>query len=564
MVHEPTPQPVTFLVAANDAGATSKKNADFVCDGTADEVQIQAAIDALPTLGGIVQLSEGTFNFAAAVTITDQSGIWVRGSGVTTTTLFLSNSANSRMFSINNTVDINGLRFSDFEADGNAANQSDGGDRDDHAMIYGTEQATTEVLNNVLIENLYLHDGRAGAMIRLPDTRHLLITNVYLKNGGSAGGTHICDGMWVGNGQDIHVSDCTFENNTDVGYAQARNTRTTTTNCIARLNDEGGFTFARNCLNGVFTNCVSESNTGGAKAYGFGIRPFLGGTPNTLIISNCVVRDNTVGFWIEDSTNISLLNNFLSGNTTNFDETAGGNTNIVSFNNRGWDDEDSDITANTHTLTITDDVADAGLLISNADGSLRLINATDTGNEFSAALQLFSKGVNQPGKIFSKIPVANDTGTVAALVIQSQQDDNTDLVTRPILSIQNRATAIYTFGLTALDLLGNDVVNIGMLNLNNATRLLIASDIITVTQSFHTVDGAGATDDDLVTINGGTAGDKITLKPDDDAVTITIVDTGNIILAGDADFVMSDIADTWEAIFDGTNWLETSRSSNHV
>jgi len=117
---------------------------------------------------------------------------------------------------------------------------------------------------------------------------------------------------------------------------------------------------------------------------------------------------------------------------------------------------------------------------------------------------------------------------------------------------------------TGNQIIRNALGGIDFLRLNDATRLLIATGVITVTQSFHTIDGEGAADDILVTINGGSAGDKITIKPDDGAVTITIADTGNIILAGDADFVMSDIADMWEGIFDGTNWLETSRSLNHV
>ena len=37
----------TLTVAANDASDASKGRADYVCDGTADDVQIQAALDAL-------------------------------------------------------------------------------------------------------------------------------------------------------------------------------------------------------------------------------------------------------------------------------------------------------------------------------------------------------------------------------------------------------------------------------------------------------------------------------------------------------------------------------------
>lgn len=52
----------TYLIAANNAPAIIKARADKICSGTADEVQIQAAIDAIdPNIGGEVHLSEGTF-----------------------------------------------------------------------------------------------------------------------------------------------------------------------------------------------------------------------------------------------------------------------------------------------------------------------------------------------------------------------------------------------------------------------------------------------------------------------------------------------------------------------
>ena len=57
----------TKIVAANNASATFKTGADYVCDGTADDVEIQAALNALPT--GRVILSEGTFNTTANLTV---------------------------------------------------------------------------------------------------------------------------------------------------------------------------------------------------------------------------------------------------------------------------------------------------------------------------------------------------------------------------------------------------------------------------------------------------------------------------------------------------------------
>lgn len=60
----------TFAVAATNASANFKLSADYLCDGTADEVEINAAIAALPASGGIVLLSEGTFTIAAPIVCT--------------------------------------------------------------------------------------------------------------------------------------------------------------------------------------------------------------------------------------------------------------------------------------------------------------------------------------------------------------------------------------------------------------------------------------------------------------------------------------------------------------
>lgn len=58
----------TVRVAASDADAASIAAADYTCDGTADQVQINSAItDANAAGGGRVLLSEGTFAIAASV-----------------------------------------------------------------------------------------------------------------------------------------------------------------------------------------------------------------------------------------------------------------------------------------------------------------------------------------------------------------------------------------------------------------------------------------------------------------------------------------------------------------
>jgi len=77
-----TGRAANYIVAANGAPAHVKTQADYVCDGTDDHVQIQAAIDALPATGGKILLTEGTFNIESSITLdTNQT---IQGSGWST------------------------------------------------------------------------------------------------------------------------------------------------------------------------------------------------------------------------------------------------------------------------------------------------------------------------------------------------------------------------------------------------------------------------------------------------------------------------------------------------
>lgn len=57
----------TKVVAASDT-PNAEARADYECDGTADDVEIQAALDALPAFGGTIRLLEGTYVLGASIT----------------------------------------------------------------------------------------------------------------------------------------------------------------------------------------------------------------------------------------------------------------------------------------------------------------------------------------------------------------------------------------------------------------------------------------------------------------------------------------------------------------
>lgn len=84
-----------YVIAASDAPATWKAQADVVCDGTADNVEIQAAISA-----GYynIQLSPGTFTLAAALVFNSKDNLHITGTGTNT---ILQASGNNDIVSVN-------------------------------------------------------------------------------------------------------------------------------------------------------------------------------------------------------------------------------------------------------------------------------------------------------------------------------------------------------------------------------------------------------------------------------------------------------------------------------
>ncbi len=107
-----------FLVAASNAETATRDRAHFLCNGTADHVEIQAALDSLAaktasgvtgTARGTVVLSEGTFEINGAITI--PSGCRLIGQGLGTI-LYDAGSQNMEII-LSDDSEIGWLSFSD-------------------------------------------------------------------------------------------------------------------------------------------------------------------------------------------------------------------------------------------------------------------------------------------------------------------------------------------------------------------------------------------------------------------------------------------------------------------
>ena len=80
----------TRIVAASNS--LDKTRADYVCDGTDDQEEIQKAIDDLPAYGGSVYLLEGTYNISAPIKI-NKSNVTLMGAGAATVLNLATNDA---------------------------------------------------------------------------------------------------------------------------------------------------------------------------------------------------------------------------------------------------------------------------------------------------------------------------------------------------------------------------------------------------------------------------------------------------------------------------------------
>ncbi|MQB01654.1 MAG: hypothetical protein GEU78_15420 [Actinobacteria bacterium] len=82
----------TYVVAAATAPDHVKAQADFICDGVDDQVEIQAAMDALSAGGGNIKLTEGAFELTDSIIVDPNSALI--GAGIDATTMNYSGSSN--------------------------------------------------------------------------------------------------------------------------------------------------------------------------------------------------------------------------------------------------------------------------------------------------------------------------------------------------------------------------------------------------------------------------------------------------------------------------------------
>jgi len=232
-------QAATFIVAASDS--LHPERADYVCDGTDDQVQINAAL----AIGEVV-LTKGTFYISAPIRMTESfSKLSGAGHGwnLGGTQIYLADGSNCNMIEMDGTDNrIYFPTICDLYLEGNLANNPTGGHGIYCPVTGGGHEVSDQMLYNVGIHGVK-SDG-----IRFLGGWYITLVNVWCEvNGGC--GTHI-------------------------------DAQTTITNSVFSANLGNGLEL---CTTSFLTNSSIERNTGhGILCYG-----------GYSVINGCLINDNS-------------------------------------------------------------------------------------------------------------------------------------------------------------------------------------------------------------------------------------------------------------------------------
>jgi len=295
-----------ILVAASDAPDVIKNTANYICDGTADDVEIQAAITATPTAGGNIVLSPGTFNISARVDFGSHTDLAFTGQGWSS---ILKLTANTDTQVLGSSAGCKRITIKNLTIDGNRSNQAAGTTRQGIRFV-------SAVAQDIWIDHVYIHDtynhGISLSCIKVN------ISNCLLDSCG-IGPTPGDGGIILNSTSDsCIISGCEIRNSGADGISNQGNRHTISSN-KSHDNQDTGINLAG--FGHICTNNETYLN------YNCGINS---GAGDNLLISNNISYANGRGTGV-NTTHAGIR---IRDHTINVDTSLG----VVVVGNRCFDD----------------------------------------------------------------------------------------------------------------------------------------------------------------------------------------------------------------------------------
>ena len=358
-------------VAANDSSPAAKAAADYIADGTADQVEINNALTAATTATGTnlgskkVYLYAGTYNTDDVISIPNNTTLSGSGSGTVIKFAALGVGVSRNMITNTDTSTGTGVTIRDLRLDGNRSNNASG----------GTQRGI--VLNGM--------GGGTGSSAR----QGALITGVIVASFKS-------ENIYLTNSSNNKISDATSQ---DSGSEGMQLTSSSSNNTIT------GSKFQGNAGNGLLANTASVGNTiSGNNAQGNTSAGFqLANSSNNTLSSNVANGNASYGFNIS----VSATNNSVTGNTAQGNTSGGfvisGTSNTLTGNAANGGTNGYNVTANNNTITGNTAQGNTQAIQVSADHTVISGNTINTSSTYG----IYLNGANNSTVVANKI---YDTG----------------------------------------------------------------------------------------------------------------------------------------------------------
>lgn len=295
-----------FTVGTSTAGWTAN-DCDYLCDGTADDVEINAAIQALPAEGGEIVILDGTYNITATIAM-NKDNVTLSGNGSSTVLKRMYNSLESIGIV---TVSSNNCIVQKFYFDGNKTSY-DG--------TYNVSVKLSSCTNTIIKENVCYNIEYSS--ISLSSSQNNIIINNICRNSKI--------GIYIGSSSNNVIANNVNSNNSyGINIITSKDNNITSNTC--NDNDNCGIDVAFSDNNNITGNTCNNNK--------ISIR--LSTSDNNNITGNtCIRGTGTPSDYKSDQYTIYLQNtsnnyNLISSNNImGKDYVSDGGTNNTFVNNK--------------------------------------------------------------------------------------------------------------------------------------------------------------------------------------------------------------------------------------
>lgn len=496
-------QYATFVVAADDSTADGKANADYVCDGADDDVQIAAALAAVtPSTFRRVLLLEGTYELEAAITVPANASLEGQGPG-TVLNYNITAGVSANLVQMSSSSRIFRLKI-----DGQNIGTLPSG-------IYGTGVA------NVQVSEVWVTGFKDEAINFVSSCSDLLIHNNRIESP-SGGST---DGIVLNGANCIITNNHIYQSTRGISVQGANNT--IVSNELDSCLDDGIRTF-----NGSDYCTITGNNTYGCQ---YGIR-LTESEFCTISGNNCqgdIAWLGDYGIYMDGISGDG--HNLISGNYCAYNSIAGIFLQLSNYN---------------HVV--------GNFCIGNSWSS-----SSDTGVNRSAGIRFDEADHNTvvQNRIIDTIP-GLATFSQWGIWVDDSDCDNNFLIDNFII-MNNGEMRYFDVG-TNTTIVRASTIGSGTREIITLSGDIAGINDDSRTSFIYVAAETGTADDlDTISGNGIYEGMVLVLRPDA-GDTITVKDNiGNVQLSG-SDFVMDNEADKLMLIYDIgiTKWCEISRANN--